>query len=165
MSIQETWTDYLKTLAVSHREIGHIEGKRDRFAYNLKKSSQQVFKGEPEIVLQHDDLTGSMRGHTDELIPVLNAGFVVWCSYRNDDVKSEMEAFEKSFRIGSEILAKIIHDGSEGCSPFQAINPTAITFRQVGPESLNFVGYLFKFPVSLISSDINIEFNQSQWQS
>lgn len=165
MSLQEEWINYLKLLATEHTEIRHIEGKRERFSYNLKKHSQAIFSREKEIVLQHDDLSGSMTGHMDELTPVLNAGFVVWIAYKNDSVESEMEAFEKSFRIGSEILSRIIYDASEGCSPFHAVNPSAITFRQVGPESNNFCGYLMRFPLKLLSSTVNIEHNSSQWQS
>ena len=165
MTIQQSWINYLKQLASEHKEIRHLDSKRERFSYNLKKHSQQIFSNEKQIVLQHDDLSGSMRGHVDDLIPVLNAGFVVWVAFNNDSVKSEMDAFEKSFKIGSEILSRIIYDASEGCSPFHAVNPSAISFRQVGPESHNFCGYLIKFPLSLIDSDINIEHNPDQWQS
>lgn len=151
--------NYFEGLASSHREIRHSE-RNPRFSTMMKVDFTRVSKDTKGPILQVYDISGGIRGNTDELIPTPQIGFMVWVGYQNEDSQSEQAAFDKSFRIGAEILAKIVEDQQSGCSPLNGFRAETVNFTQIDMEAHNFRAYLFRFP---ITGKI-IEHNSDQWQ-
>jgi hypothetical protein len=155
--------DYVEYLAVSHSEVLHDPKSQPRFVGVFDSELVALSSNEDEIIIQATDVNGKVTGDSDTMIPEIMTGIIAWCARnKTDDHDAEREAFEKSFRIGSDFIARMAEDSAEGCEVLTGFDSNRVTFSMVGPHANNLVGYWFQFP--LRDPNYLIEYDESIWQ-
>lgn len=155
MAIHQKILDYFEGIAASHKEINHSD-RNPRFSTMLNTHFTNVAENADDIILQVYDITGTLIT-SNVILPSPNLGFLVWVGFERDNNLSEQKAFDKSFEVGTQILAKILYDQDQGCAPFNGFKPSQVRWAQVDQQAHNFNAYLFQFPILGEAVDYNPE--------
>lgn len=159
--------DYFRKLATEHKDILHGSRNKGYFGYDLDEflefGNKTKLSDHPLILseLRPKFLrnSGSLRSHCGitYIVLALPTG-------NQRDYESEYEAFDRAYRVGVELWARIVNDSRSRECPrfFDHLAGDECTARMIGPYSTKHVGWSFTFSVKSVQT---IEFNPAVWQS
>lgn len=160
------YLEYLESLASSHAEVKHHPKNKRRFVGWVEQEFKALAQSGTDIIVQADAVNGKLASgsHFDDMRPEFMTGFMIWVKKGDGtDHDREREAFEKSWKIGREFLARIVEDSrTDNCPELMFFDVDRVSFNMVSTELGNYSGYIFNFPMR--DSGNSIEYDETVWQ-
>lgn len=140
-----SYVAYFRTLASEHKEINDfymmdINEPLDALRSNIKY---------PALILT--SLSGSFEAsNLDNILDLINGGFLIIGHLDQiDDFSGEMQLVSKMKQIGTDIIARMLHDHMK-CEPLAlkaipGFNINSVSYEMLGPVFDNDFGVMFSF--------------------
>ena len=157
-----SYVEYFRTLAREHKEINDFYMMDINEPLSAMRSNIKY----PALILT--SLSGNFEAsNLDNILDVVNGGFLIIGHLDQiDDFSGEMQLVSKMKHIGTDVIARMLHDHMK-CEPLAlkaipVFNINSVSYEMLGPVFDNDFGviYSFKFQDMLIL-DINLE----RWSS
>jgi len=140
-----SYVEYFRTLASEHKEINDfymmdINEPLDALRSNIKY---------PALILT--SLSGNFEAsNLDNILDLINGGFLIISHLDQiDDFSGEMQIVSKMKQIGTDIIARMLHDHMK-CEPLAlkaipGFNINSVSYEMLGPVFDNDYGIMFSF--------------------
>lgn len=166
------YVSYFQFLAEKHKEIRHSGTEKHFFLMDINElllAANSTARYPAMVLLK---LSGNVidRREDNELCSI-NGGFVILDHCKViDDFAAQLLIFQKTFRIGMEILSRIRHDQYQEAPIIVGLEKEvfppifdldSVRWEMIGPVFENHFGIIFRLPVSLIAE---MEYDASKWQ-
>ena len=151
---------YFRTLAREHKEINDfymmdINEPLDALRSNIKY---------PALILT--SLSGNFEAsNLDNILDIINGGFLIIGHLdKIDDFSGEMQLVSKMKQIGTDFIARILHDYIK-CEPLAlkaipGFNINTVTYEVIGPVFDNDFGVMFSFK---LEDCLDLEYDSEKW--
>jgi len=155
-----SYVEYFRTIAREHMEIKDfymmdINEPLDALRSNIKY---------PALILT--SLSGNFEAsNLDNILDLINGGFLVIGHLAQiDDFSGEMQLVSKMKQIGTDIIARILHDHLK-CEPLAVkaipgFNINSVSYEMLGPVFDNDYGMMYTFR---LQDCLDIEYDFSKW--
>jgi len=155
-----SYIEYFRTLAREHKEINDfymmdINEPLDALRSNIKY---------PTLILT--SLSGNFEAsNLDNILDFINGGFLIIGHLDQiDDFSGEMQLVSKMKQIGTDIIARMLHDHMI-CEPFAlkaipGFNVNSVSYEMLGPVFDNDFGVIFSFK---LLDCLDLEYFPSKW--
>ena len=155
-----SYVEYFHTLAAQHKEINDfymmdINEPLDALRSNIKY---------PALILT--SLSGNFEAsNLDNILDLINGGFLIIGHLDQvDDFSGEMQLVSKMKQIGTDIIARMLHDHLK-CEPLAlkaipGFNINSVSYEMLGPVFDNDYGLMFSFK---IQDCHELEYNSQKW--
>lgn len=158
----QVYYDYFRDVAERLRLLRPQPSDPVRFyaldADQLLMPSREIDLSEMTLCVFHFDESGSRqtRGARSEQSQTYT--FAAMESADVDDTPKQIQVYDKSYQVGKAIIAKLMHESDEGCSPFGTFEGYDCNFSD--PLFEGAVGVIFSVRFRLITS---LTHQRDQW--
>ena len=157
-----SYVEYFRTIATEHKEIN------DFYMMDINEPLAALRSNIKYPALILTSLSGNFEAsNLDNILDSINGGFLI-ISHLNqiDDFSGEMQLVSKMKQIGTDIIARMLHDHQK-CEPIAVkaipgFNINTVTFEMLGPVFDNDFGILYSFKISSI---LDFLFDKSRWET
>jgi hypothetical protein len=147
---------YFTNLATQHRQIGHVEGKKDAFffiplAYDLAEIDKAVRNTKSAPFLALDAVRGSFNDNESEShIQIIEGQITIADKVETGKVITIREAQDKCLQICRDILARMKYDSRKRqlIQPLATMRINNVQYEPVGPMAVNHYGYTMRFEIA-----------------
>jgi len=155
-----SYVEYFRTIAREHKEINDfymmdINEPLDALRSNIKY---------PALILT--SLSGNYEAsNLDNILDLINGGFLIIGHLDQvDNFSGEMQLFSKMKQIGTDIIARMLHDHQK-CEPLAVkaipgFNISLVSYEMLGPVFDNDYGMLYSFKLLDL---IDLAFDPLDW--
>ena len=155
-----SYVDYFRTLAREHKEINDfymmdINEPLDALRSNIKY---------PALILT--SLSGNFEAsNLDNILDLINAGFLIIGHLdKIDDFSGEILILAKMKQIGTDIIARMLHDHMRcellTMKAIPGFNINSVSYEMLGPVFDNDLGVMYSFK---LQDCLDLEFDPSKW--
>ena len=155
-----SYVEYFRTLAAEHKEINDFYMMDINEPLNALRSNIKY----PALILT--SLSGNFEAsNLDNILDLINGGFLIIGHLDQiDNFSGEMQLVSKMKQIGTEIIARMLHDHlkceSLALKAIPGFNINNVSYEVLGPVFDNDFGVLYSFKVI---NTIDFEYIQSNW--
>ena len=155
-----SYVEYFRTLATEHKEINDfymmdINEPLDALRSNIKY---------PALILT--SLSGNFEAsNLDNILDLINGGFLILGHLNQiDDFSGETELVSKMKQIGTDIIARMLHDHLK-CEPLSlkaipGFNINSVSYEMLGPVFDNDFGVMYSFK---LQDCLDLKFDSTIW--
>jgi hypothetical protein len=155
-----SYVEYFRTIATEHKEIN------DFYMMDINEPLAALRSNIKYPALILTSLSGNFEAsNLDNILDSINGGFLMIGHLAEiDDFSGEMILVSKMKQIGTEIIARMLHDYLR-CEPFAVkaipgFNLNTVAYEMLGPVFDNDFGLWFSFKLN----DFNtFEYNPALW--
>ena len=155
-----SYVEYFRTLATEHKEINDfymmdINEPLDALRSNIKY---------PALILT--SLSGNFEAsNLDNILDLINGGFLIIGHLDQiDDFSGEMHLVSKMKQIGTDIIARMLHDHHKcellALKAIPGFNINSVSYEMLGPVFDNDYGLMFSFK---LEDCLDLEFDPEKW--
>ena len=155
-----SYVEYFRTLASEHKEINDfymmdINEPLDALRSNIKY---------PALILT--SLSGNFEAsNLDNILDVVNGGFLIIGHLDQiDDFSGEMQLVSWMKQIGTDIIARMLHDymkcESLALKAIPGFNINSVNYEMLGPVFDNDFGVMFSFK---LHDCLDLDYDYSKW--
>ena len=155
-----SYVEYFRTLAREHKEINDFYMMDINEPLDALRSTIKY----PALVLT--SLSGTFEAsNLDNILDSVNGGFMILGHLAQvDDFSGEMQLVSKMKQIGTDVIARMLHDHLK-CEPLAVkaipgFNINSVSYEMLGPVFDNDFGLLFSFK---LESLLDFEYNPMNW--
>ena len=155
-----SYVEYFRTLAKEHKEINDFYMMDINEPLDALRSSIKY----PALILT------SLSGHfeasnLDNILDVVNGGFLIIGHLDQiDDFSGEMQLVSKMKQIGTDIIARMLHDYLEcealALKAVPGFNINSVSYEMLGPVFDNDFGVMFSFK---LQDCLDLGYDISKW--
>jgi len=156
-----SYVEYFRTLAREHKEINDfymmdINEPLDALRSNIKY---------PALILT--SLSGNFEAsNLDNILDLINGGFLIIDHLDQiDDFSGEMQLVSKMKQIGTDIIARMLHDYLKcellAMKAIPGFNINSVSYDVLGPVFDNDYGVMFSFK---LLDGLDFEYDSSLWE-
>jgi len=157
-----SYVEYFHTLAQEHKEINDFYMMDINEPLDALRSTIKY----PALILT--SLSGNFEAsNLDNILDSVNGGFMILGHLDQvDNFSAEMQLVSKMKQIGTDILARILHDHQK-CEllvlkAIPGFNVNTVSHEMLGPVFDNDYGVMFSF---IVKDWIDIGYNVSKWEN
>ena len=155
-----SYVEYFRTLAREHKELNDfymmdINEPLDALRSNIKY---------PALILT--SLSGNFEAtNLDNILDLISGGFLIIDHLDQiDDFSGEMQLVSKMKQIGTDIIARMLHDHLK-CEPLAVkaipgFNINSVSYEMLGPVFDNDYGMMFSFK---LQDCLDLEYDPEKW--
>ncbi len=157
-----SYVEYFRTLAREHKEIN------DFYMMDINEPLAALRSNIKYPALILTSLSGNFEAsNLDNILDSINAGFlIVGHLDQVDDFSGEILILSKMKQIGTDIIARMLHDHMKcellTLKAIPGFNINSVTYEMLGPVFDNDFGVLFSFK---IQDCLDLEFCPTRWLS
>ena len=157
-----SYVEYFRTLAREHKEINDFYLMDINEPLNALRSNIKY----PALILT--SLSGNFEAsNLDNILDFINGGFLILGHLDQiDDFSGEMQLFSKMKQIGTDIIARMLHDYLKcellAMKAIPGFNVNTVIYEMLGPVFDNDYGLMFSFK---LHDFLILEFKQDQWKA
>ena len=155
-----SYADYFRTLAREHKEINDfymmdINEPLDALRSNIRY---------PALILT--SLSGNFEAsNLDNILDSINGGFLIIGHLDQiDDFSGEMQLISKMKQIGTDIIARMLHDYMKcellTLKAIPGFNVNSVSYEMLGPVFDNDYGVMYSFK---LLDCVGLEYDPSTW--
>jgi len=156
-----SYVEYFRALAAQHKEINDfymmdINEPLDALRSNIKY---------PALILT--SLSGNFEAsNLDNILDLINGGFLIIGHLNQiDDFSGEMQLVSKMKQIGTDIIARMLHDymkcESLALKAIPGFNINSVGYEMLGPIFDNDYGVMYSLKLQVC---IDLEYDSSKWE-
>jgi hypothetical protein len=156
-----SYVEYFRTIAAEHKEINDfymmdINEPLDALRSNIKY---------PTLILT--SLSGNFEAsNLDNILDMINGGFLIIGHLDQiDDFSGEMQLVSKMKQIGTDIIARMLHDYMKcellALKAIPGFNVNSASYEMLGPVFDNDYGVIFSFK---LQDCLDLQFDPSKWE-
>jgi len=156
-----SYVEYFRNLAREHKEINDFYMMDINEPVDALRSTIKY----PALILT--SLTGTFEAsNLDNILDSVNVGFMILGHLDQiDDFSAEMQLVSKMKQIGTDIIARMLHDYLK-CEPLAqkaipGFNINSVSYETLGPVFDNDFGLMFSLKLIEI---LSLEFDSAAWQ-
>jgi len=157
-----SYVEYFRTLSSEHKEINDFYMMDINEPLDALRSSIKY----PALILT--SLSGNLEAlNLDNILDLINGGFLIIGHLNQlDDFSGEMQLVSKMKQIGSDIIARMLHDYLK-CEPLAlkaipGFKINSVSYEMLGPVFDNDYGVMFSF--KLIEC-LCLDYNSTIWKT
>ena len=155
-----SYLEYFHTLAREHKEINDFYMMDINEPLDALRSKIKY----PALILT--SISGNFEAsNLDNILDLINGGFLIIGHLDQiDDFSGEMQLVSKMKQIGTDIIARMLHDHMK-CEPLAlkaipGFNINSLSYEMLGPVFDNDYGLLYSFKFQIC---IELALNSSKW--
>jgi len=155
-----SYVEYFRTLASEHKEINDFYMMDINEPLDALRSKIKY----PALILT--SLSGNFEAsNLDNILDVINGGFLIIGHLDQiDDFSGEMLLLSKMKQIGTDIIARMLHDHIR-CEPLAVkaipgFNINSVSYEMLGPELDNDYGVMISFK---LLDCLDLEYDSEKW--
>ena len=156
-----SYVEHFRTLAREHKEINDfymmdINEPLDALRSNIKY---------PALILT--SLSGNFEAsNLDNILDLINGGFLIIGHLSQiDDFSGEMQLVSKMKQIGTDIIARMLHDHMKcellTLKAIPGFNINSVSYEMLGPLFDNDFGVMFSFKMK---DCLDLEYGPEKWK-
>ena len=155
-----SYVEYFRTLAREHKEIN------DFYMMDINEPLAALRSNIKYPALILTSLSGNFEAsNLDNILDSINAGFlIVGHLDQVDDFSGEILILSKMKQIGTDIIARMLHDHMKcellTMKAIPGFNINSVSYEMLGPMFDNDYGMMFSFK---LQDCIGLEFDSSNW--
>jgi len=155
-----SYVEYFRTLALDHKEINDFYMMDINEPLDALRSSIKY----PALILTC--LSGSFEAsNLDNILDSVNGSFIILGHLDQvDNFSAEMQLVSKMKQLGTEIIARMLHDHLKcellALKAIPGFNINSVSYEMLGPVFDNDFGIIFSFIIQDIN---NIEYDSGKW--
>ena len=157
-----SYVEYFRTLSSEHKEINDFYMMDINEPLDALRSSIKY----PALILT--SLSGNLEAlNLDNILDLINGGFLIIGHLNQlDDFSGEMQLVSKMKQIGSDIIARMLHDYLK-CEPLAlkaipGFKINSVSYEMLGPVFDNDFGIMYSFK---FRDCLDLEYNPSKWEN
>jgi hypothetical protein len=155
-----SYVEYFRNIAAEHKEIN------DFYMMDINEPLAALRSNIKYPALILTSLSGNLEAsNLDNILDSINAGFLIIGHLNQiDDFFGEMQLISQMKQIGTDIIARMLHDHMK-CElltqkAIPGFNINSVNYEMLGPVFDNDFGMLFSFK---IQDCINLEYESGKW--
>lgn len=156
MITEEQYIEYYKTLAMLHKGIGHVPGKKDAFffipmQYDLSAIDTAIRNSKSVPLLALDAQRGNFDDNSsDSFVQIIEGQFTVIDKAEVGNQATIQQAQNKCLTIGLQLIAKMKQDARKRKLMHEIVQFSVkdVQYDPVGPMQQNHYGYTFLFKLT-----------------
>ncbi len=155
-----SYVEYFRTLAREHKEIN------DFYMMDINEPLAALRSNIKYPALILTSLSGNFEAsNLDNILDSINAGFLIIGHLDQiDDFSGELLVLGRMKQIGTDIIARMLHDHMK-CElltqkAIPGFNINSVSYEMLGPVFDNDYGIIISFR---IFDDLDLEFDSSKW--
>ena len=156
-----SYVEYFRTLAREHKEINDfymmdINEPLDALRSNIKY---------PALILT--SLSGNFEAsNLDNILDLINGGFLIIGHLDQiDDFSGEMQLVSKMKQIGTDIIARMLHDymkcESLALKAIPGFIINSVSYEMLGPVFDNDFGLIYSFQIKEL---LDLNYDKTKWE-
>jgi len=157
-----SYLEYFRTLARQHEEIN------DFYMMDINEPLAALRSNIKYPALILTSLSGNFEAsNLDNILDLVNGGFMILGHLAQvDDFSAEMKLVSKMKQIGTDIIARMLHDHLK-CEPLTVkaipgFNINSVSYEMLGPVFDNDYGVMFSFK---LQDCLDLEYDPARWLS
>ena len=155
-----SYIEYFHTLAIEHKEI------EDFYMMDINEPLEALRSNiiYPALILTN--LSGNFEAsNLDNILDLINGGFLIIGHLNQiDDFSGEMQLVSKMKQIGTDIIARMLHDYMRcellTLKAIPGFNINSVSYETLGPVFDNDYGVMFSFK---LLDCLDLEYNSEKW--
>jgi len=160
MTYINSYVEYFRTLATEHKEIN------DFYMMDINEPLAALRSNIKYPALILTSLSGNFEAsNLDNILDSINAGFLIIGHLDQiDDFSGEMQLVSRMKQIGTDIIARMLHDYLQ-CElivlkAIPGFNINSMSYEMLGPVFDNDYGVMYTFK---LQDCLDLEFDSSKW--
>ena len=156
-----SYVEYFRTLAREHKEIN------DFYMMDINEPLDALRSNIKYAALILTSLSGNFEAsNLDNILDLINGGFLIIGHIDQiDDFSGEMQLVSKMKQIGTDIIARMLHDHMI-CEPLAlkaipGFNVNSVSYEMLGPVFDNDFGVIYSFK---LIDFLSLEYNPTIWR-
>jgi len=155
-----SYVEYFRTLAIEHKEINDFYMMDINEPLDALRSTIKY----PALILT--SLSGSFEAsNLDNILDSINGGFMILGHLDQvDNFSSEMQLVSKMKQIGTDVIARMLHDHQKcellALKSIPGFNINSVSYEMLGPVFDNDYGMMYSFKIGDIAE---LGFYPSKW--
>jgi len=156
-----SYVEYFRTIAREHKEINNFYMMDINEPLDALRSTIQY----PALILT--SLSGNLESsNLDNILDTVNGGFMILGHLTQvDDFSAEMQLVSKMKQIGTDVIARMLHDYLKcellALKAIPGFNINSVSYEMLGPVFDNDYGVMFSF---ILQDCLDLEYNPLQWE-
>jgi hypothetical protein len=167
MISEQDYIEYFKVLAMRHKSVQHIPGKKDAFFFipmpwDLGAIDEAIRNTASSPMVALDSMRGKFdESRSDSYLQEIEGQFTILEKADLADLASISAAQDQCLAIGKQLLAKMRSDARHNrlISKLVTFSISGVPYEPVGPMEVNHYGYTFQFnlkvPIDMLVTDDN----------
>ncbi len=157
-----SFVDYFRTLAREHKEIN------DFYMMDINEPLAALRSNIKYPALILTSLSGNFEAsNLDNILDLINGGFLIIGHLDQiDDFSGEMQLVSKMKQIGTDLIARMLHDYMKcellALSAIPGFNINSVSYEMLGPVFDNDYGVMFMYKLQECT---DFTLNLSNWNS
>ena len=155
-----SYIEYFHTLAIEHKEI------EDFYMMDINEPLEALRSNiiYPALILTN--LSGNFEAsNLDNILDLINGGFLIIGHLNQiDDFSGEMQLVSKMKQIGTDIIARMLHDYMRcellTLKAIPGFKNNSVSYETLGPVFDNDYGVMFSFK---LLDCLDLEYNSEKW--
>ena len=155
-----SYIEYFHTLAIEHKEI------EDFYMMDINEPLEALRSNiiYPALILT--SLSGNFEAsNLDNILDKINGGFLIIGHLNQiDDFSGEMQLVSKMKQIGTDIIARMVHDYMRcellTLKAIPGFNINSVSYEMLGPVFDNDYGVMFSFK---LLDCLDLEYDSEKW--
>ena len=155
-----SYVEYFPTIASEHKEIN------DFYMMDINEPLAALRSNIKYPALILTSLSGNFEAsNLDNILDLINGGFlVIGHPDQIDDFSGEMQLLSKMKQIGTDIIARMLHDHMRcellTLKAIQGFNINSVSYEMLGPVFDNDYGVMYSFK---LMDFLGLEYDPSKW--
>jgi hypothetical protein len=156
-----SYVEYFRKIAAEHKEIN------DFYMMDINEPLAALRSNIKYPALILTSLSGNFEAsNLDNILDLINGGFLIIGHLdRIDDFSSELLLLGKMKQIGTDIIARMLHDHMKcellTLKAIPGFNINSVSYEMLGPVFDNDYGMMFSFK---LQDCLDLELNPSKWE-
>jgi len=157
-----SYVEYFRTIAREHKEI------KDFYMMDINEPLDALRSSIKYPALILTSLSGNFEAsNLDNILDLIHGGFLIIGHLDQiDDFSGEMQLVSKMKQIGSDIIARMLHDYLK-CEPLAlkaipGFKINSVSYEMLGPVFDNDFGIMYSFK---FRDCLDLEYNPSKWEN
>jgi hypothetical protein len=155
-----SYVEYFRTLASEHKEIN------DFYMMDINEPLDALRSNIKYVALILTSLSGNFEAsNLDNILELINGGFLIIGHLDQiDDFSGEMQLVSKMKQIGTDIIARMLHDYLKcellAMKAIPGFNVNTVIYEMLGPMFDNDFGVMFSFK---LQDCLDLECDTEKW--
>ena len=156
-----SYVEYFRNIASEHKEIN------DFYMMDINEPLAALRSNIKYPALILTSLSGNFEAsNLDNILDVVNGGFLIISHLDQiDDFSGELLVLERMKQIGTDIIARILHDYLKcellALKAILGFNINSVSYEMLGPVFDNDYGVMFSFKLNVC---LDLEYVSSNWE-
>jgi hypothetical protein len=156
-----SYVEYFRTIAREHKEINDFYMMDINEPLDALRSTIKY----PALILT--SLSGNFEAsNLDNILDLINGGFLIIGHLDQvDNFSAEMQLVSKMKQIGTDIIARMLHDHSKcellALKAIPGFNVNSVSYEMLGPVFDNDFGVIYSFK---IQNCLDLDFDPTKWE-